>query len=315
MRTRASSRSPSSIVHRSLPRLGAEIARSHSHWAVMPACEPVGFDGGLSRLSHLHVSMEARLSDTVLTRDKTAIWLHPADNVVVAVRRLPAGTVLPGDVTTREPVPFGHKVATAAIAPGDAVRKYGQVIGVATQPIIAPALMCTCTIWRCRSSAPTRRLPDFWRRNEEPRTFRGLPPQGRTRRRAQLYRRPHQRELFGDGRAAYRRGGREDRAARRLRQRRRHRADHPRQRLRHGRRGRGFRPAAAHAVGHGGQPEFRRHHAGRPRLRGDADPAAEGRLRHRRRCRASSPSPSRTSAARGGRSRKGSIACAHCCRR
>ena len=60
--------------------------------------------------------------------------LHPADNVVVAVRRLPAGTILPGNVTTSEPVPFGHKVAIAAIAPGEAVRKYGQVIGVATQP-------------------------------------------------------------------------------------------------------------------------------------------------------------------------------------
>ena len=116
--------------------------------------------------------MEARLSDTVLTRDKTAIRLHPADNVVVAVRRLPAGTVLPGDVTTREPVPFGHKVATAAIAPGSAVRKYGQVIGVATEPIPAGAHVHVHNLVMSEQRADAE-VPDFWRRNEEPRTFRG----------------------------------------------------------------------------------------------------------------------------------------------
>ncbi len=77
------------------------------------------------------------MPDTVLTRDAIAIRLHPVDNVAVAVRKLPAGATLPGDVVTREPVPSGHKVAIASIAPGDAVRKYGQVIGVATQPIAA----------------------------------------------------------------------------------------------------------------------------------------------------------------------------------
>jgi altronate hydrolase len=116
--------------------------------------------------------MEARLSDTGLTRDKTAIRLHPADNVVVAVRRLPAGTVLPGGVTTREPVPFGHKVATAAIAPGNAVRKYGQVIGVATQPIFAGAHVHVHNLVMSEQRADAE-VPDFWRRNEEPRTFRG----------------------------------------------------------------------------------------------------------------------------------------------
>ena len=87
------------------------------------------------------------MSDTVLTRDKTAIRLHPADNVVVAVRRLPAGTVLPGDVTTREPVPFGHKVATAAIAPGERGAEIRAGDRRRHAADLRPARMCTCTIW------------------------------------------------------------------------------------------------------------------------------------------------------------------------
>ena len=59
----------------------------------------------------------------------TVIRLHPADNVVVARIALDAGaTVAPG-LTTAGPVPRGHKLATAPIAAGEAVRKYGQVIG------------------------------------------------------------------------------------------------------------------------------------------------------------------------------------------
>ncbi|HYG87074.1 MAG TPA: altronate dehydratase family protein [Azospirillum sp.] len=64
------------------------------------------------------------------------IRLHPADNVVVAGVDLLPGVTLPGtDVVCRTPVPAGHKVAVQAIAVGEAVRKYNQVIGFATQPI------------------------------------------------------------------------------------------------------------------------------------------------------------------------------------
>jgi len=62
--------------------------------------------------------------------------LHEADNVVVATRRIAPGTRLAGEtVVAREIIPSGHKVATAAIASGEPVRKYGQVIGVATKTI------------------------------------------------------------------------------------------------------------------------------------------------------------------------------------
>ena len=65
------------------------------------------------------------------------IRIHPADNVVIARRQLLGGTVLAdeGGLLTIGLVPPGHKLATRAIAPGEAVRRYGQVIGHATQAI------------------------------------------------------------------------------------------------------------------------------------------------------------------------------------
>jgi altronate dehydratase large subunit len=65
--------------------------------------------------------------------------LHRCDNVAVALTDLPAGaTVAFGDgppLVLRDAVPFGHKVALAAVAPGEPVVKYGETIGLATRPI------------------------------------------------------------------------------------------------------------------------------------------------------------------------------------
>jgi altronate hydrolase len=65
------------------------------------------------------------------------IRIHAQDNVVIARRQLLSGTVLAdeGGVTTSGLVPPGHKVAMRAIAPGEPVWRYGQIIGTATQPI------------------------------------------------------------------------------------------------------------------------------------------------------------------------------------
>ncbi|MBL6852499.1 MAG: altronate dehydratase [Alphaproteobacteria bacterium] len=72
----------------------------------------------------------------VLANTPVTVRLHPSDNVVVAARRVPAGTRLASEgVTTRENIPSGHKIATEAVAEGAPVRKYGQVIGVATADI------------------------------------------------------------------------------------------------------------------------------------------------------------------------------------
>ncbi|MEI6026291.1 MAG: altronate dehydratase family protein [Betaproteobacteria bacterium] len=64
------------------------------------------------------------------------IRIHPHDNVVIARRQLLGGTALAEEgVTVAGLVPPGHKVATHAIAAGEAVRRYDQIIGHATQAI------------------------------------------------------------------------------------------------------------------------------------------------------------------------------------
>src|SRR6185437_5463944 len=62
------------------------------------------------------------------------IRLNPADNVVVARVDLLPGTEVEG-VAVRTPVPAGHKLATAPIAAGEPVRKYGQILGFASETI------------------------------------------------------------------------------------------------------------------------------------------------------------------------------------
>jgi len=65
-----------------------------------------------------------------------SIRIHPADNVVIARRQLLGGTRLEEEgLTVAGLVPPGHKLATRAIAEGEAVRRYNQVIGTATVAI------------------------------------------------------------------------------------------------------------------------------------------------------------------------------------
>ncbi|WBB80324.1 altronate dehydratase family protein [Micromonospora sp. WMMD882] len=67
---------------------------------------------------------------------RTTIRLHPDDDVVVACYGLTPGDRLDGEgVTVRDPLPAGHKIATRAIAAGERVLRYGQIIGVATRDI------------------------------------------------------------------------------------------------------------------------------------------------------------------------------------
>jgi altronate hydrolase len=65
------------------------------------------------------------------------IRIHAKDNVVIARRQLLSGTALAdeGGLVVSGLVPPGHKVATRAIAAGEPVRRYDQIIGTATQPI------------------------------------------------------------------------------------------------------------------------------------------------------------------------------------
>jgi altronate hydrolase len=73
-----------------------------------------------------------------MRRPALAVRLHPRDNVIVASGRIAPGALIESEgVSTAQAIPSGHKIATREIAEGDAVLKYGQVIGVATSPIRA----------------------------------------------------------------------------------------------------------------------------------------------------------------------------------
>lgn len=63
-----------------------------------------------------------------------AILLHPTDDVAIARRTIPAGTSLVEEqqqITTRQDIPGGHKLARHAVPAGQPVLRYGQLIGFA----------------------------------------------------------------------------------------------------------------------------------------------------------------------------------------
>ncbi|MBM3493430.1 MAG: altronate dehydratase [Armatimonadetes bacterium] len=69
---------------------------------------------------------------------KRALVLNAIDDVAVALDPLAAGDRVDAgaiSVVAGTDVPVGHKIALRSIAPGEGVRKYGEVIGFATRPI------------------------------------------------------------------------------------------------------------------------------------------------------------------------------------
>lgn len=62
------------------------------------------------------------------------IHIHPKDNVAVALKPIPAGTVFEG-IAAKTDIPQGHKMALNGLAENDQVVKYGFPIGHATCPI------------------------------------------------------------------------------------------------------------------------------------------------------------------------------------
>ncbi len=72
------------------------------------------------------------MSDTPLY-----IKVHGDDNVAIIVNTLglPEGTTFPCGLSLREFVPQGHKVALADLAAGEAILRYGEVIGHAARDI------------------------------------------------------------------------------------------------------------------------------------------------------------------------------------
>ena len=67
-----------------------------------------------------------------------AVYLHPEDNICVAARNLAAGQTLEiagSSFALEQPVRLGHKIAVRRIGTGEFVRKYGQIIGQATESV------------------------------------------------------------------------------------------------------------------------------------------------------------------------------------
>lgn len=68
------------------------------------------------------------------------IKINPADNIIVAVEIIPAGSTIEIDgksLQVSRAIPAGHKVAVQDFEPGDNIIKYGFPIGHATQAIPA----------------------------------------------------------------------------------------------------------------------------------------------------------------------------------
>ena len=64
------------------------------------------------------------------------IKLHKKDNVAVAPMSISTNTEINKDLTTRDSIPFGHKIALSKIEKNSFVYKYGQIIGLTTKDIL-----------------------------------------------------------------------------------------------------------------------------------------------------------------------------------
>jgi altronate hydrolase len=81
-----------------------------------------------------------------------AIRVHPRDNVAVAVADVQAGEAVRladgTELLTVEAIPRGSKVALGPIARGEAIIRYGEEIGRATEEIAVGAYVHTHNLGR-----------------------------------------------------------------------------------------------------------------------------------------------------------------------
>jgi len=73
--------------------------------------------------------------DTVTLSPARTLRLAPQDNIVVAGERIEKGMQTSEGVVAEQRIPFGHKMATGAIAKEQPIVKFGQIIGFAKEPI------------------------------------------------------------------------------------------------------------------------------------------------------------------------------------
>ena len=90
---------------------------------------------------------------------KKAIQIDEKDNVATTTREVETGEALevisPDGVVILKPkvselIPFGHKLAIKPIKKGENIVKYGEIIGVATQPVKTGAWVNTHNVGSAR---------------------------------------------------------------------------------------------------------------------------------------------------------------------
>ena len=79
-----------------------------------------------------------------MSDEPRALLMRPTDNVLTALTRIPQGATvhwvkegIDQTTTSRQIIPFGHKMSCVDIPEGDAIVKYGEPIGRATERILA----------------------------------------------------------------------------------------------------------------------------------------------------------------------------------
>ncbi|MDB5622744.1 MAG: altronate dehydratase [Devosia sp.] len=77
------------------------------------------------------------MSETMIRPQAKTLVLNPGDNVAVALSNIDAGAMTPQGVAATKRVPKGHKFAIRPIRAGEAVTKFGQIIGFAKDAIAA----------------------------------------------------------------------------------------------------------------------------------------------------------------------------------
>ncbi len=134
---------------------------------------------------------------------RVAVHLRPEDNVAVAARPLLPGQQYQFDgaaFTLTRRVGLGHKIAVRPIAKGEAVRKYGQIIGFASEDIPAGGHVHVHNLAAdaferdyafCRDCPPPPVIRGLTPRLASGAVFHGLRPRRRPLRHPQHHR-PHQ---------------------------------------------------------------------------------------------------------------------------
>jgi len=93
--------------------------------------EPKNLEGKITLNLDRPTTSEVDLSEV-------AIQLHPLDDVAIVKKTVLPGLIIKTEgrvVKARQLVQPGHKVAIKSVAQGEPVRRYGQIIGFASQPI------------------------------------------------------------------------------------------------------------------------------------------------------------------------------------